>query len=404
MSVWRPRIDRRDFLRSVVAGAGGVSLASQSFAHSWDPDPHSPNEQKREYRGPNVIIIRFGGGVRRKETIDPDHTYSPFLVHELVKRGTLFPHMELGSVKGLQTSHGPGTLNILTGKYDKYEDVSQAFLGERFEAKVPTLFEYFRKTYDVSETQTLIVNGEDRTDEEFYTFSNHHLFGIQYRCNVLSLYRFKVHLLREQILEGKYSGKELREKKKELAEMESLDHRVSRTGSPAPQLSKFWDGWRRHYGETGLVNPRGDRVLTELAIRAIAQLRPKLMMINYQDCDYVHWGIRNHYTRGIQIMDQGLRQLVAAVNDDEAYRENTLFAVVPDCGRDTNPFAAVPFQHHFGSRSSHEIFALLFGPGVPQGKVVDRKVEQISVAATVGQLMGLPTPLVEGPVLEEAIT
>ena len=45
------------------------------------------------------------------------------------------------------------------------EDIGGEFLGERFEAKVPTLFEYLRFNYDVAEHQTLIVNGEDRTQE-----------------------------------------------------------------------------------------------------------------------------------------------------------------------------------------------------------------------------------------------
>jgi len=43
--------------------------------------------------------------------------------------------------------------------------------------------------------KTLIVNGEDRPDEEFYTFSNHFAYGINFRSNTLSLYRFKAWLM-----------------------------------------------------------------------------------------------------------------------------------------------------------------------------------------------------------------
>ena len=77
--------------------------------------------------------------------------------------------------------------------------------------------------------------------------------------------------------------------------------------------------------------------------------------------------------------------------------------IVPDCGRDTNPFAPVPFQHHFNSQSAREVFALILGPGVPRGMVVDRHVEQISVASTIGHFMGFKTNHSEGRVLEEAI-
>lgn len=126
-------------------------------------------------------------------------------------------------------------------------------------------------------------------------------------------------------------------------------------------------------------------------------------MVNYQDCDYVHWGYMSHYTRAVAIMDEGIKQIVSAVETDEAYRDNTIFVVVPDCGRDTNPFADVPCQHHFNSRSAHEVFALLFGPGVPRGVVVDKLVDQSQIAATLGRLMGFKSEFAEQRILEEAI-
>ena len=116
--------------------------------------------------------------------------------------------------------------------------------------------------------------------------------------------------------------------------MEQVDYRASERHGQGPELTDFWERWRRYYGETGLINPRGDRLLTELALRALRELRPKLLMVNYQDCDYVHWGILSHYTRAVSIMDNGLQQIVAAVEADPEYRDNTVFVVVPDCGRD----------------------------------------------------------------------
>jgi hypothetical protein len=389
-------VPRRSFLKSAVLGASAIGLAPQ-FAFASEA-------AKPAYAGPNVIIVRFGGGVRRRETIDPEHTYSPFLCHELTRRGTLFKKMEIDSLEGVETSHGQGTLYILTGRYDKYKDVGGKFLGQRFEAKVPTLFEYLRKTYDVPEHQALIVNGEDRTDEEFYSFSNHHLFGAHFRSTTLSLYRFKTYLLRRQIDSGKWDGKELQKKKETLAKLEALDYRTKGNDAQSEEITQFWERWRAYYGESGFVNPRGDRLLTELTIRAIKELRPKLIMVNYNDPDYVHWGNMTHYTRGISIMDEGLRQFVTTVEADPEYRDNTIFFVVPDCGRDNNPFAAVPCQHHFNTRSSHDIFALAFGPGIPKGVVVDHRVDQISVAATIGKYMKLSTEHTEGPVLSEAIS
>ena len=216
-----------------------------------------------------------------------------------------------------------------------------------------------------------------------------------------SLYRFKTILLRQQIAEGKFKDAELAGKRQELAKMEKLDYRAKGYDVQGPEIEEFWGRWRQFYGETGLRNPRGDRLLTELSIRAIKELRPKLLMVNYNDPDYVHWGNLTHYTRGIAVIDEGLRQLVSTVEADPEYRDNTIFVIVPDCGRDTNPAMSVPCQHHFGSRSSHEIFSLVFGCGIARGAVVDKLSNQIHLAGTIGKIMGFKAGQAEGQVLEE---
>ncbi|NNM28324.1 MAG: hypothetical protein HKO57_02290 [Akkermansiaceae bacterium] len=387
-------LSRRHFLRGSL-GAGMAGLAPRAIADSPLARP--------AYGGPNVIIVRYGGGVRRRETIDDRHTYAPYLCKELTKRGTLFKNMMIEQLEGVETSHGQGTLYILTGKYDRFKDYDNQFLGERFEARVPTVFEYLRKTYNVANHETLIVNGEDRTQEEFYSFSNHHLFGANFKSETLSLFRYKAWLLGEQLAAGKWTGKKLKEKQKQLRQMESIDYRTGGKLNANPQIREFWAKWKRHYGESGFVNPRGDRLLTELTLWSMQLLKPRLVMVNYNDPDYVHWGNMSHYTRGVAIIDQGIKQLVSAVDADPFYRDNTIFVVVPDCGRDSNPLVAVPCQHHFNSKSSHEIWSLIFGPGVPENTVVDREVQQVSLAATIGRYMDMPTKFTEGPVLEEAI-
>lgn len=407
--------DRRAFIAG-AASAGLVGLTGLPL-RAEDTFPKRP-----QYKGPNVIVVRFGGGVRRRETIDDEHTYSPFFLKELAKQGTLYTNMSIsetltngaGEAKQIMTSHGEGTLNILTGRYAEYQGVSHMKPDEydwklfdgRFEASVPTLFEYFRKTYDVPAHQSLIVNSEDRTDEEFYSFSNHHLFGARFRCNTLSLYRFKVYLLRRQIEAGTFKGDELKKQQQELAKLEAIDFRKQDVDDQGPKIAGFWGRWRERYGDNGFVNPRGDRLLTELSVRAIRELKPRLMMINYTDPDYVHWGNLSHYTRGISIIDEGLKRLTDVCALEPEYRDNTVFVIVPDCGRDANRAMTVPCQHHFNSKSSREIFGLVVAPGmksVEQGVVVDKPVEQIAVAPTVGRLMGLDTAFTQGDVLGEAL-
>jgi hypothetical protein len=422
------QIDRRAFMANTAAGVAALASGLTAGCSTREKPAESllnlggTAEEalpRAPYPGPNLILVRFGGGVRRLETIlHPEKTYCPFIYHELYKkRGILFKNMEIDHFKtpGLPfstikdpenkkelevpTSHGQGTMHIITGRYDAYEN-DPAFLGERFEATVPTIFESLRRAYDVPEHQALIINGEDRISEEFYSFSNHHLYGIHFRSTVLSLYRFKTYLLREELKNTELAGKERAEKQAKLNEMEKQDYRrkgleIDKTVT-SPELDRFWAGWKEYYGKTGFVNPRGDRVLTTLALRALRELSPRLMMINYQDPDYVHWGPANFYTRAISIIDDGVQQIFDAVQADPQYRDNTVFLVVPDCGRDNNLCMSVPYQHHFGSKSAHQIFAIAAGPGIARAKrPVDRKVQQISVAATVGTLMKFPTSYVD---------
>lgn len=409
-SMDKTRMDRRHFLYQ--AGAGAVSASLLAGCDPPAPPPplrDVPAVQERElvgprpeYRGPNVILIRFGGGVRRRETIEfPEQTYCPFVVHQLIgKQGILFNNVEIESAAGIETSHGQGTLYLLTGKYDHYEDITHKPLAARFEPKVPTLFEYFRKTYDVPDHQALLINGEDRIDEEFYTFSNHHQYGVHYRSTVLSLYRFKTYLLRKELKETTLSESDRLAKSKKLQEMESKDYRIVDGSVESEELNRFWGNWRDYYGKSGLVNPRGDRLLTELAIRALRELQPRLLMINYQDPDYVHWGNPNFYTQAITIIDDGIRQIYETVQNDSElnrqhhYRDNTVFLIIPDCGRDNARCASVPFQHHFNSKCAHQVFAVAAGPRhlIRRDRTpVDRLSQQISLAATVGHLMGFTT-------------
>jgi hypothetical protein len=395
-------LDRRDFLKQIAWGTGVFALSSAGLPLSFFVQAQEKKSQSPlPYQGPNIFILRFGGGVRRLETIHSASTYAPFFCKTLVPEGTLYRQMEIAQSEDNQTSHGEGTLRLLTGKYEKYEDQSGRFLGAQFEAKVPTLFEYLRKQYEIPEYQTLMINGEDRKDEEFYSFSNHPHFGLQYRSNVLSLYRFKVYLLREQLKMKGIPENEWIEKQKQLKDLEAFDYRLLNTQGQSPEIENFWKSWKEFYGETGYVNPRGDRLLTELTLWAMRLLRPRLLIVNYNDPDYVHWGYPSHYTEGIKIIDKGIELLYQAVQHDEFYRGNTIFAIVPDCGRDNNRFMEVPYQHHFNSRSAREIFAFFYGTGIGKNRVIDRVTQQIDVAPTLGKLMGVSTPHTEGSVLEE---
>lgn len=381
-------MDRRTFNLGLGAAVATASSATPAAA--------------RAYTGPNVILIRFGGGVRRTETIDEAATYAPYLRHVLAKRGVFIPDMRIAQLDGVNTSHAEGTLNLLTGRYLAYRDAGSKFLEDRLEPTEPTLFEYLRDTFAIPSHQALLINGEDRPQEEFFTYGVNEHYGIAYRSEMLSLHRFKLYKFARIIEEARVDEATLEAAKKQYDALLMADPRAI-TPDQSPEVTKFWEDWRAHYGDDGFKNPRGDRLLTALATRALRQLRPRLMMVNYQDPDYVHWGNPSHYTRAIQIIDDGIQRLVETVESDPFYRDNTIFVITPDCGRDDNPLMGVPFQHHFNSRAAHETWAVVFGRGIARPGTLDRPVDQSTIAPTIAALMGFRAGRAEGDVLSEIL-
>jgi hypothetical protein len=378
---------RRSFTFGTLGLAAGLASPIPALA------------QGPSYRGPNVVLVRFGGGVRRAETIDEAATWAPYLRHVLAARGTFIPDLRIDRLDGVNTSHAEGTLNLLTGRYLAYRDASDV-LTDRLEPTEPTLFEYIRQAFDIPSHQVLLVNGEDRPQEEFFTFGAGDHFGIDYRSEMLSLHRYKLYRTKMQLAEGRLDESALTRIAEERQALLTADPRGA-TPDPSPEVEAFWARWRADYGDDGLRNPRGDRLLTELSVRALRELQPRFLMVNYQDPDYVHWGNPSHYTRAIAIIDEGLQRLVATTDADPFYRDNTVFVITPDCGRDANPLAEVPFQHHFNSRSAHETWAVIFGPGISKG-IVDTPVDQSAIAPTIAAAMGFSATRAEGSAIEGA--
>ena len=382
-------MDRRTFNAGLGAAIATGTMPKPLFA--------------REYNGPNVILVRFGGGVRRLETIDETATYAPYLRHVLADRGVFIPDMTIAQIDGVNTSHAEGTLNLLTGRYLAYRDAGSKLLDDRLEPTEPTLFEYLRDAFDLPSHKALLINGEDRPQEEFFTYGVHDHYGIAYRSEMLSLHRFKLYKFAQILAEGSADEPTLVNAQEQFDALMASDPRAI-TPDQSPEVTAFWQRWRAHFGDDGLKNPRGDRLLTALATRALSELRPRLMMVNYQDPDYVHWGNASHYTRAIAVIDDGLQRLVETVDADPFYRDNTIFVITPDCGRDENPLMGVPFQHHFNSRAAHETWAVIFGKGIEGGRTLDRQIDQSAIAPTIAALMGFRAGRAEGETLSEIIT
>ena len=193
----------------------------------------APRAQANPYRGPNVILVRFGGGVRRAETIEEATTYAPYLRHVLTRRGTFIPDMRIAQLDGVATSHAEGTLNLLTGRYLAYRDAGSKLLQDRLEPTEPTLFEYLREAYDIPSHEALLINGEDRPQEEFFTYGVSEHYGIAYRSEMLSLHRFKLYKFAQILAEGTADEATLQDAQEQYDALMATDPRAITPGQSA---------------------------------------------------------------------------------------------------------------------------------------------------------------------------
>jgi len=352
----------------------------------------APRAARATDAAPNIILVRFGGGVRRAETIGTA-SHAPFLRDVLAPAGVLIPDLRIEQIDGSATSHAEGTLNLLTGRYRSWVDAGSGFLDDRLQPVEPTLFETLRDALGLASHEVLLINGEDRPQEEFFTLTPDDHRGFRVKAEMLSLHRFKLWAARADLAAGVEGAAD------RVEQLLSVDRR-GETPDPSAPVAGFWQAWADRWGRDGLRNPRGDRLLTELARDAMARLQPRFLMVNYQDPDYVHWGNPAFYTRAIGVIDDGLRTLWMAAQTDPFYAGRTVFVVTPDCGRDANPLMNVPFQHHFNSPEAHRVWAVVAGAGIPAGRVIDRPADQTQIAATIAALMGTRMARGEGAALD----
>jgi hypothetical protein len=130
-----------------------------------------------------------------------------------------------------------------------------------------------------------------------------------------------------------------------------------------------------------------------------------LLWITLHDIDVAHSGAYSLYIEGIRRSDRLCAEIWNVIQGNPEYAGNTTMFILPDFGRDSDADSGGNgFQHHrTGDPLSRTVWMLVMGPRVRQGITVDRLVESIDLAPTLGLLLGFGTPLVEGKPLSEVV-
>lgn len=149
------------------------------------------------------------------------------------------------------------------------------------------------------------------------------------------------------------------------------------------------------FGATTFVEA-GDTNVFARVRRVLETQRPRLLLVNFADVDRrAHAGDWDGYLGAIRRVDSLIGCLWTALQSGAPYRDSTVLLVTNDHGRHDDGSGG--FQNHGdGCEGCRHIILLAAGGRFSRGYLCGTPRTQCDIAASVGGIVGFPTPLVEG--------
>lgn len=148
---------------------------------------------------------------------------------------------------------------------------------------------------------------------------------------------------------------------------------------------------------------RADAVTVTNTKEVMKKYSPNVMVINLKDVDsYGHANNWNEYIKAIKTTDASIKELWDYIQSLPAYKDKTTLIVSNDHGRhlDANGGFAEHGDDCAGCRHI-EFFAM--GPDFKKNTTISTgNYEQIDIASTMAELLGIPTQYMKGKVIKDA--
>jgi hypothetical protein len=365
---------RRDFLRSVGAVGIGSAFTGLRPLRAMTP-PH----------GQKAVVVTFGGGARDEETFAPDGQENiPNLINELIPQSTFFTQVVNRGILG----HYVATASLATGAYETINNFAS------LPPQNPTVFEYYRKALKRPASDAWVVapsNGFNRIGE-----SDHRSYGSGLGAEVI---------LPKRLLSAVLSGSDA-DYRHLLSDNYETPLYTPEVGNSEIHMQQLEQILRLSVSDftahaRSLSSP--DELSVYIARQLMRELAPSLLWITLHDIDVAHSGAYSLYIEGIRRSDRLCAEIWKTIQTEPEYAGKTTMFILPDFGRDADgDSGGNGFQHHrTGDPLSRTTWMMAMGPGVRQGTVVDRPVESIDLAPTLGSLLRFPAQFAQGKPLEE---
>lgn len=382
-------ISRRTFLKAAAAAGAGAALFPSVLRAEWKSVQ-------------NVILVRFGGGVRYRESFgDPSMKWMPKISKNLLKMGTRYVNV----FNDGDTTHAGATTQLLTGKW-----VKQGGLGKKNPAD-PTIFECYRKEKGVRRAPPSKCVVIDHSIVDFhYNYSLKPEYGFEWGGYQFQPRLVTYHHLANVISSEPDQNTDIARRAKALQEAiwgrEDWEH-IEDAARVAPKFDDLGEKFVKNVfaREKVPIVSSGDELVLYFAkmVMEDADFQPKLLMINFGGPDIAHAGSYSDYTAKIAELDGLVDDLVEfAFKKSRAYRTNTVIIVTPECGRSAAGDGSGGFVGHAtGDEGCRHVWAVFLGPGMPNNLEVKMPCSQIDIPKTIAAMLEFPMPSAEGKVLEE---
>lgn len=333
-------------------------------------------------------MVTFGGGARDEETFAPEGQENiPGMLGTLIPQSTFYTQVVNHGILG----HYVATASLATGVYETFDNFAAVPPHD------PTVFEYFRKGLRRPATDAWVVapsNGFNRIGE-----SDHRSYGEGLGAGVI----LPKHLLRAAMPSA--AGSDYGHLLRDNYEDPYYTPEMSGNEVQLQQLDQILRLSVGDFTQHALTLSSPDELSVYIARQLMRQLSPSLLWITLHDIDIAHSGAYSLYVEGIRRSDRLCVQIWNAVQAEPEYKDCTTMFILPDFGRDADGDAGGNgFQHHrTGDALSRTTWMMVLGPGMRQGVAVDRPVDSLDLVPTLGSLLGFPTPLAQGKLLNEVV-
>lgn len=334
-----------------------------------------------------TVVVTFGGGARDQETFDLEGQENiPHLLKEMLPQATFYSQVVNKGILG----HYVATASLVTGTYERFDNFADAA------PEHPTIFEYVRRQLRRPPEDAWVIapsNGFSRIGQSTHmSFQN----GLGYGAGVI----LPKQML--QVLPASHTtglAHLLQDNYENAFELPHSRFDPVRLNTIETVLKLSLADFAIH--ASTLESP--DELSVFLARRLMRETSPSLIWITLHDMDVAHAGAFSLYIDAIQRTDRLCSEIWQAIEAEPEYKNQTNLFVIPDFGRDsdTDP-GGNGFQHHrTGSATARTTWMLAMGPGVHQGKIVDRPVESIDLAPTIATLFSCEASLAAGKPIQE---